>query len=390
MDSLKIIQSAYSIVLYNILNIIRHDDDGDCDMNCCGTNTYDYFDHFMITYLPYDDDYPKTGSFYITFYEKYSMKLIKKAMEEVHEFWKKDVEDVLQRCENKWVSKIEGNELNLENTIGLFDSERFLMKPMNDYTFMTLFTVANYFDMYRISPVITNHLIDHFIVNESLFYDFLNKIKYNDDQEYDYERITECGHQKDYVFVDSFSRVTHKDMKRIGIPTHDFDSVPYIMDNMENVIMVKAYSHMADKIIQKDFHSFFNEHYSIRFIKNSDLQYLVILEFSKSYTYDMVSKTIRFVNHQIEIEIEESDVTGNYDRIQFMKPIHNRMLFSIIQYDNIETKPNDSTEFLQKMYHEEYVLDEEEYNVEIEYDHFYGHRYNSNNYSSKFETPCFR
>lgn len=427
MDSKLIIQSAYSLVLFNILNIIQHDDDGDCDWEHCGSNMYQYFDYFMITYLPYDDEYPRTGSFFITFYDKYPMKLIKEAMIEVHQFWKKDVEYVLERCDNNWVVDIEDDaktsehdlscvseddenysdsdgstlsestsglskkaKLTLQNTLGLVDPDNFLMKPINDYTFMTLFTVANYFDCYRTSPIVPNHLVNHFIVNEPSSFQYLEKIRYNEDEEYNYERITERGHQKNYIFDDSFSTMIWKNKKRIGIPTHDFPSIPYIRNDMDNIIMVKSYAHMADKIIQKDFDYFFNEHYAIRFMKNSGNQYFVILEFSKSYTYEMVSKCIHFMNRLIENEIEESEFIDNYDNLRFMKPIHNKLFFSVIEYSDIETKPDFSTQFLQDIYQGEFQLNEEEYNVEIEYDHFRFHRYRPYNYSLKFEVPDFK
>jgi hypothetical protein len=71
MEAKKIIQSGYSIILYKILNEVRRDDDGDCDIDCCATFRYEYYDHFLSTYMPFDklDDYNNMrGAFYITFY----------------------------------------------------------------------------------------------------------------------------------------------------------------------------------------------------------------------------------------------------------------------------------------------------------------------------------
>ena len=73
MDTKSIIQQAYSLVLFKILNEIRRDDDGGCDMEYCGKYKYDYYDHFLITYTPFSDycnTYEMVSIFSITFYEK--------------------------------------------------------------------------------------------------------------------------------------------------------------------------------------------------------------------------------------------------------------------------------------------------------------------------------
>ncbi len=380
MDSLKIIQSAYSIVLYKILNKIRHDDDGDCDMDLCGTNTYDYFDNYVITYLPYDDDYPRKGAFYITFYQKYDMELINEAMREVHQYWKKDVENVLERCNNNWVVDLYDNELTLKNTIDLCDSNNFLMKPLNDYTFMTLFNVANYFDMCRVSPIVPIHLIENFIVYEESFYDYLQQISFQKKAERQYETIRKYGHQKEYVFDDSFTTTIPNN--REDFPT--FQSTPYMKDDMEDVMMVKAYAHMADKIIKKDFVDVINGDYVIRFLKIGEKQYFAILEFSKSFTYNMVSKSIRYVN-----SIEEYDFTDIYNEMKFMRPIHNKLLISVIDYYD-DDEEEIQTDILKEIYDGEYILNKKKYNIKVEYDHFYSQRYGYNNFSRIFDAPNFR
>ena len=281
------------------------------------------------------------------------------------------------------------NELNIVNTIGLCDAENFLMKPINDYTFMTLFKVANYFDMYRISPIICNHLIDNFIVQENVFYEYLQKIKYKRNEEFNYEKIIEHGYQKNYVFDNSFIEIIQNDQYEniIQIEKHDFSSTPPITNDMEDITMVKAYAHIIDKITQKDFNYVFNEHYAIQFIKNIDNQYFIVLEFSKSYTYEMVSKSIYFVNQIIENEIENFELIDNFDNINFMKPIHNKLLFSIIDFDNIELKNDISTEIIKNIYNEEFVLDEEEYNTNFDY--FEDNRKSFNNYSKNFDVSRF-
>jgi hypothetical protein len=208
MESKKIIQSAYSIILYKILNEIRRDDDGDCDIDCCGTFQYEYYDNFLITYSPYDnlEAYDMRGVFYITFYEKYDIKVIKEAMIEVNREWKKDVQNILKKCDNNWVVNVEDEILNLENTLGLVDSDNFLMKPLNDNTFMTLFYVPNYFDYERVAKIVPHNLINNFIINEKEFYNRIIKYCY-ENEEYQIERLINSGHQNDYLFHHLFEDI---------------------------------------------------------------------------------------------------------------------------------------------------------------------------------------
>ncbi len=389
MEAKKIIQAGYSIILYKILNEIRRDDDGDCDIDCCGTFKYEYYDHFLITYTPYDnlEAYDMRGVFYITFYEKYDINLIKEAMLEVHQFWKKDVQSILEKYDNNWVVKVEDGILNLENTLGLVDSEHFLMKPLNDTTFMTLFYVPNYFDYYRIAKIAPHHLVNNFIINEKAFYNRIHNYSYNkQDESNEMERLVESGHKNDYVCDYSFTIIKKVRNKKNG-ESHHFNLLPYINEKMDPIIMIKAYAHMVYKIVNRDFNNLLNDDYSITFIKNMENDYFVIMEFSKSTSFEMITKSISYVNNIIEEELEENmdieDLVNNENDIAFMKPIHNKMVFSHIHYKNIKIKPVFPNEILTNIYkNETFILDKEMYNSGFDFHNFCYYRDEYKNYST--------
>ncbi len=388
MEAKKIIQAGYSIILYKILNEIRRDDDGDCDIYHCATFKYEYYDHFLITYNPYDnlEAYDMRGVFYITFYQKYDINIIKEAMLEVHQFWKKDVQSILKKCNNKWVVKVEDGILNLENTLGLVDSENFLMKPLNDTTFMTLFYVPNYFDYYRIAQIAPRHLIENFIIYEKEFYNRIIKYCY---EEYQYERLIKSGYKNDYVCDYTFTTIKKVRNKKNSINTesHHFNLLPYINEKMEAIIMVKAYAQMVYKIINREFNNVFNNNYSIKFIKNMQNDYFVIMEFAKSTSFEMITKSISYVNDIIQEKMGKNvnidDLVNNENDFVFMKPIYNKMLFSHIHYKNIKAKPDFPNEILTHIYENEmFILDKEIYNSGFDFHNFCYYRDEYKNYST--------
>lgn len=379
MEAKKIIQSGYSIILYKILNEVRRDDDGDCDIDCCATFEYEYYDHFLITYMPFDqiDDYNMRGAFYITFYEKYDMKLIKESMLEVHEVWKKDVESILEKSENKWVVKVEDGILNLENTLSLCDSQNLLMKPLNDTTFMTLFYIPNYFDYERIAKIVPHHLIENFIKYEKVFYDKLQRNSYRiQDEEAQMERLIESGHSNDYIFDDFDDCDTENILsKNENIMPSPFDLKPYISENMDKIVLVKAYAHMAHKIINQEFDTVSNENYVIQFIKNENKRnsYFVILEFAKSFTLEMIMKTIYYNAIKEDNKYDTEDLMEAVNDFTFMKPIHNKLLFSHIHYYNMEHKTDFSLKHIYD--NQEFILDEEVYNEKMDDDNYHRHEF---------------
>ncbi len=383
METKKIIQSGYSIILYKILNEVRRDDDGDCDIDCCATFEYEYYDHFLITYMPFDklDDFDMKGVFYITFYEKYDINLVKEAILEVHEVWKQDVESVLEKSEHKWVVKVKDGILNLKNTLSLCDSENLLMKPLNDTTFMTLFYIPNYFDYIRIAQITPHHLIEKFIKYEKSFYDKLQRNSYRiQDEEGQMERLMESGHSNDYIFDDYGNE--HILSTNENIMFSPFELKPYISENMDKIVLVKAYAHMAHKIINQEFDTFSNKDYAIQFIKNENKRnsYFVMLEFAQSFTLEMIMKTIYYINSVIEEdnEYDAEYLLGVVNDFTFMKPIHNKLLFSHIQYYNMGDKEDISLKHIYE--NEEFILDEELYNEKSDDDNY--HRHEFRNYST--------
>lgn len=386
MEAKKIIQSGYSIILYKILNEVRRDDDGDCDIDCCATFRYEYYDHFLITYMPFDklDDYNMRGAFYITFYEKYDIKLIKEAMLEVHRMWKKDIETVLQKYNNKWVVDVEDGILNLENTLSLCDSENLLMKPLNDTTFMTLFYVPNYFDHERIAKIVPHHLIENFIIYEKVYYDRLQQNIYHiQDEESQMERLMESGHENDYVCDFSFTTMKKTRKSKNSIETHTFNVKPYISENMDKIILVKAYAHMAHKIINQEFDTVSNENYVIQFIKNENKRnsYFVILEFAKSFTLEMIMKTIYYNAIKEDNKYDTEDLMEAVNDFTFMKPIHNKLLFSHICYYNMENKTDFSLKHIYE--NEEFILDEEVYDEKNDDDNYHRHEFTNHSTNIK-------
>lgn len=404
MEAKKIIQSGYSIILYKILNVIRRDDDGDCDIDCCATFEYEYYDNFLITYMPFDkldnympfdklDKYNMRGLFYITFYEKYDMNLIKESMLDVHLIWKKDVEDILQKCDNKWVVKVEDGILNLKNTLSLCDSENLLMKPVNDNTFMTLFYIPNYFDYNRIAEIVPHHLIENFIIHEKVFYDYLQQNNYRiQDEEGQMRRLIKSGHQNHYVFDDTFttlltpSSIIERSPYRISTKPYirdDMDKIvtkPYTRDDMDKIVLVKAYAHMADKIINQDFNYTCNKDYKIKFIKNENKKnsYFVIMEFTKSFTLEMIMKSIYYINNSIEEKFgrDWEDLLEVVNDFTFMKPIHNKLLFSHICCYSMDGGLDISLKDIYE--NEEFILDEEVYDEKKGHDNYHMHEFINN------------